>query len=129
MHEISAVCDTGPVDGSGENYWDVIVEGVVRARVPAYGFDTEDGQKNLAERIGRILDMRIDGNKLSLGDLIGDLYLQVDTAEMSFLQQRGWKHTSSTPNYTWRWVKALDDGTKIMATRKDALSIEGIHNC
>lgn len=127
MHEVKFTRDTGPDGEPADAYWDVVVEGVVRARVPAYGVDTADGQSALAERIGRVLDIRPDDKKISLEDLVEDLYLQLDTAEISLLQQRGWKHTSSTPNHAWRWVKTLDDATTIMCRRVDALSIEGVY--
>lgn len=67
-----------------------------------------------------------DRKNLSLEDLIYDIRIQLGIAESSFLEQRGWTHTSSTPDYVWRWVKTMDDGTKIMVRQIDALSIEGL---
>lgn len=64
--------------------------------------------------------------KLSLEDLIADLRSHLKTAEHSFLEQHGWRYTSSTPDSVWRWVKTIDDGTMIMTGHADALAMEGL---
>lgn len=61
-------------------------------------------------------------------DRIEDLRGQLDLAETGYLESRGWKHTSSTPDFTWRWVKTLDNGARLMVDRRTALSIEGVHD-
>lgn len=56
---------------------------------------------------------------------IADLRCDLDAAEMALLTQRGWKHTSSTPNHCWYWVKEFD-GKTLMIDRQSALGIEGV---
>jgi hypothetical protein len=55
---------------------------------------------------------------------LDDLTGQMDMLITGLLTGRGWRHTSSTPDSVWRWVKTLPDGTKIMTTQRDALNIE-----
>jgi hypothetical protein len=55
---------------------------------------------------------------------IADLRCNLDMAEMALLNERGWKHTSSTPDHCWRWVKEFD-GKTLMIDRAQALHIEG----
>lgn len=62
--------------------------------------------------------------KMTLEDRIHDLRLQLEEAEQEFLEQNGWERTSSAPDC--RWVTMLDDGTKVMTNKADALRMEGI---
>jgi hypothetical protein len=62
----------------------------------------------------------------ALKDRIEELRAQLDSAETSFLSRRGWTHTSSTIDFCWRWVKTMEDGTRLLADRGTALSIEGV---
>lgn len=54
---------------------------------------------------------------------IEDLRNQLIIAEESFLQHRGWRYTSSTPDSVWVWEKAWK-GKTIWASRARALSME-----
>lgn len=54
---------------------------------------------------------------------IQDLRNQLTIAEESFLQQRGWRTTSSTPDCVWVWEKTWKAKT-IWASRDHALSME-----
>jgi hypothetical protein len=63
----------------------------------------------------------------AMQDRITDLQSQVDSAVIGYLSCCGWKHTSSTPDYVWRWEKEID-GRVLQVSRKTALSIEGVHD-
>lgn len=62
--------------------------------------------------------------KTAMFDRLDDLASQIDTATIGTLSALGWKYTSSTPDYVWRWVKRLPDGTTLMVDQRTALSIE-----
>jgi len=59
----------------------------------------------------------------NLWDKRQDLLLELDQIERTILQNAGWKNTSRTPNYTWRWRKEID-GIIYMCSEEDALRIQ-----
>lgn len=52
-----------------------------------------------------------------------DLLSHLDALEMGILSQAGWKHTSSTPDFVWRWTKEID-GKIYMCLKGEALRIQ-----
>jgi len=62
------------------------------------------------EHRNRIIDMRSD----------------LELAEYTFLEQRGWAYTSRFPDHMCRWIKKFDDGPTLAVDRQTALSIEGV---
>lgn len=62
----------------------------------------------------------------NMRERIDDLRGRLEMAEIGYLTRRGWRHTSSTPDFHWRWVKTMEDGTRLMVDRDTALSIEGV---
>lgn len=64
--------------------------------------------------------------KMTLKDRIHDLRLELQQIEQEFLEQCGWRNTSTAPDFVVRWVKMLPGGAEIMTNKADALRMEGI---
>jgi hypothetical protein len=55
---------------------------------------------------------------------LDDLESQLEYARECALASCGWKHTSDTPDFVWRWVKTLPNGPTLMVDERTALALE-----
>lgn len=62
--------------------------------------------------------------KTRMFDQLADLEAQTADLGAGALVYCGWKHTSDTPDFVWRWVKTLPDGRILMVDQVAALNIE-----
>lgn len=104
-------------DGTPPSDHDDIVGAITKLLACCAGTGVDTGE--FAERLKVVITVEDHHNRIE------NLRCDLDMAEMGLLNQRGWKHTSSTPDCVWRWIKEID-GKMLMVDRRTALSIEGV---
>jgi hypothetical protein len=55
---------------------------------------------------------------------LDSLESELEDARRAVLVRSGWKHTSDTPDFVWRWKKELPDGTNVLCSEHEALAMQ-----